>query len=86
MKQYLYTMRDNLAHKIGSISVFESDDEAERALRMVIAQGKDPMLVRCAKDFSLISIGSIDTSTGQILDHNMRLVCDVIEILPKEAE
>lgn len=86
MKQYLYTMRDNLAHKIGTISTFDSDAEAERVLRMVIAQGKDPMIVRCAKDFSLISIGSVDSSTGQILDHNLRLVCDVTEIISKEAE
>lgn len=84
-KMFMYTVRDNLAHRIGAITCYSSDDEAQRALTVSLQQSKDQFMVRCAKDFSLVRIGEIDMSTGAILSDSMVLVCDLIEVLPHEV-
>lgn len=85
MKQSIYTVRDKLAHNIGSLCLFENDDVAERAFRQTVNSGKDPMLQRCSSDFEMVRLGDIDTSTGEITP-TMVLVAGAFEVLNRETQ
>ena len=84
MKQSIYTVRDNLAHSIGPLCLFENDDVAQRAFRNMANSSKDPILSRCPSDFDLVRLGDIDTSTGEITP-TMLFVVRADEVIDAQA-
>lgn len=81
MSTHVYTIRDNVASRIGPLVCFSNDEEAMRAVKHNIATGGDSIMSRSPSDFVVLRVADIDSDSGVVSSYEPVFVCAVETLL-----